>query len=149
MTSVLFVCVHNSARSQIAEAWTRHLCGSQLDPTSAGVEPGNLNPLALEVMREVSIDISDKRTQSVFELFRSGRLFAYVVTVCDEIAAERCPVFPGVTQRLHWSFADPASFEGSWDEKMARTRIVRDQIRAKVEELCATICSAAAQAAHE
>lgn len=149
MTSVLFVCVHNSARSQIAEAWTRHLCGSQLDPTSAGVEPGNLNPLALEVMREVSIDISDKRTQSVFELFRSGRLFAYVVTVCDEIAAERCPVFPGVTQRLHWSFADPASFEGSWDEKMARTRIVRDQIRAKVEELCATICSAAAQPAYE
>ncbi len=127
----------------------RHLCGSQLYPMSAGLEPGELNPLAVEAMREVGVDIANKPTQGVFELFRSGKLFAYVVTVCDEAGAERCPVFPGITQRLHWSFADPASFEGSWDEKLARTRIVRDQIRAKVEELCATICSPAAQTLHE
>jgi len=140
MTSILFVCVHNSARSQMAEAWTRHLCGSQVNPMSAGLAPGDLNPLAVEVMHEVGVDIAGKPTQSVFELFRSGKLFSYVVTVCDEAGAERCPVFPGITQRLHWSFADPASFEGSWAEKLARTRIVRDQIRAKVEELCATVC---------
>jgi arsenate reductase (thioredoxin) len=148
MTSILFVCVHNSARSQMAEAWTRHLCGSQVDPMSAGLEPGKLNPLAVEVMHEVGVDMANKPTQSVFELFRSGKLFAYVVTVCDEAGAERCPVFLGITQRLQWSFADPASFEGSWDEKIARTRIVRDEIRAKVKELCATICSAA-QPIHE
>jgi len=109
---------------------------------SAGLEPGDLNPLAVEVMREVGVDIAGKPTQSVFELFRSGKLFSYVVTVCDEAGAERCPVFPGITQRIHWSFADPARFEGgSWAEKLASTRVVRDQIRAKVEELCATVCS--------
>ena len=143
------MCVHNGARSQMAEAWTRHLCGSAVEAMSAGLEPGNLNPLAVEVMREVGVDISAKRTQSVFELFRSGQLFSYVVTVCDEAAAERCPVFPGFAHRLHWSFADPASFEGSWDDKIAGTRIVRDQIRAKVEALCATMRSAAAPLAHE
>src|ERR1700737_1806607 len=148
MTRILFVCVYNSARSQMAEAWTRHLCRFDIDPMSAGLEPGMLNPLAVEAMREVGVDIAKRPTQSVFELFRARKLFTYVV-VCDEARAERCPVFPGVTQRLHWSFADPASFEGTWDEKLARTRIVRDQIRAKVEELCATMCPAAAQSVHE
>jgi arsenate reductase len=149
MTSILFVCVHNSARSQMAEAWTRHLCRSQVNPMSAGLEPGDLNPLAVEVMREVGVDIANKPTQNVFKLVRAGKLFAYVVTVCDEAGAERCPVFPGITQRLNWSFADPASFEGTWDEKLAKTRIVRDQIRAKVEELCATMCSTELQPLHE
>ena len=133
----------------MAEAWMRHLGGSQMHAMSAGLEPGDLNPLAVEAMREVGVDIAHKATQSVFELFQSGRLFAYVVTVCDEAGAERCPVFPGITQRLHWSFADPASFEGSWDERLLRTRVVRDQIRAKVEELCATICSPVAESLHE
>ena len=95
--------------------------GSDIDPLSAGLEPGMLNPLAVEAMREVGVDIAKKPTKSVFELFRAGKLFTYVVTVCDEARAERCPVFPGVTQRLHWSFADPASFEGTWDEKLARS----------------------------
>ena len=149
MTKILYVCTHNSARSQIAEAWTRHLCSTDLEPSSAGLEPGNLNPLAVEVMREVGIDISNRPTQSVFELFRAGKKFRYVVTVCDAAGAEKCPIFPGVVERLRWSFADPASFHGSWDENLAKTRIIRDEIRAKVEELCAAICAPTAQSARE
>ena len=140
MTKILYVCVQNSARSQIAEAWTRKLCGPEVEVMSAGLEPGTLNPLAVEAMREVGVDISMKTTQSVFDLFRSGKLFNYVITVCDETSAERCPIFPGFATHLHWSFADPAAFEGAADEKLGKTRVVRDEIRAKVEELCAAIC---------
>ena len=104
---VLFVCVHNSARSQMAEAWCNHLYGDRFEAESAGLEPGILNPLAVEAMKEVGIDISHNKTQRVFDLFKAGRMFAYVITVCDEASAERCPIFPGVTQRLHWSFPDP------------------------------------------
>jgi arsenate reductase len=149
MMRVLFVCVHNSARSQIAEAWTRYLCSSDIEPMSAGLEPGTLNPLAVEVMGEVGVDISSASTQSAFDLFRSGKLFTYVVTVCDEASGERCPVFPGVAHRLHWSFADPAGFGGDWSEKLARTRVVRDEIRAKVEEFCAAVCPTISQQAQK
>ena len=140
MTKILYVCVQNSARSQIAEAWTRKLCGSEVEVQSAGLEPGTLNPLVVEAMREVGVDISLKTTQSVFNLFRSGKLFNYVITVCDEASAERCPIFPGFATRLHWSFADPATFEGNAEERLTKTRGVRDEIRAKVEDLCATVC---------
>ena len=140
MIRILYVCVQNSARSQIAEAWTRRLCGNEVEAASAGLEPGSLNPLAVEAMREVGVDISMNRTQSVFDLFRSGKLFNYVITVCDETSAERCPIFPGFTTRLHWSFADPGAFEGTAEEKLAKTRAVREEIRAKVEELCMTVC---------
>lgn len=124
----------------MAEALTRRLCSAEVEAVSAGLEPGTLNPLAVEVMREVGIDIALGSTQSVFDLFRSGKLFEYVITVCDESSAERCPIFPGVTKRLHWSFADPSTFEGSWDEKLARTRVVRDEILKKVDEFCAVVC---------
>ncbi len=106
---VLFICVHNSARSQMAEAFLREICGDQFEAHSAGLEPGELNPSAVEAMREIGIDISQKQTQSVFDVFKSGELFSYVITVCDETSAERCPIFPGVAKRLHWSFADPAA----------------------------------------
>src|SRR5438034_10919660 len=109
---VLFICVHNSARSQIAEAFLDKICGDQFEAHSAGLEPGKLNPLAVEAMREIGIDISQKRTQSVFDVFKSGELFSYVISVCDETSAERCPIFPGVAKRLHWSFADPAALTG-------------------------------------
>ena len=104
---VLFICAHNSARSQMAEAFLNDICGDHFEAYSAGLEPGALNPMAVEAMREVGIDISHKGTQSVFDVFKSGELFAYVITVCDETSAERCPIFPGVTTRLHWSFPDP------------------------------------------
>lgn len=146
MVKILFVCVQNSARSQIAEALANQLCGSEARAYSAGLHPGTLNPLAVQVMREAGVDISLSETKSVFDLYRSGRLFNYVVTVCDETSAERCPVFPGITQRLHWSFADPAAFAGSWEEKLAKTRAVRDEIREKIEELCGVIRVAAGSA---
>ena len=137
-TNVLFICIHNSARSQMAEAWLNHLCGDRFEAESAGLEPGTLNPLAIAVMREVGIDISNKETRAVFDVFTSGRLFAYVVTVCDEASAERCPIFPGPARRLHWGFPDPSAVTGSTEEKLEKVRAIRGQIRRKVEEWCAT-----------
>jgi len=91
-------------------------------------------------MDEIGIDISHNRTESAFDLFKAGRFFGYVITVCDETSAERCPIFPGVTQRLHWSFADPGSFEGSWAQRLALARMVRDQIRDQVVAWCKEVC---------
>jgi arsenate reductase len=132
---VLFVCVHNSARSQMAEAFLNTLAGDRFAAASAGLEPGRLNPLAVEVMKEAGIDISQNAAKSVFDIYKSGASFAYVIAVCDAEAAQRCPTFPGITRTLLWSFADPASFIGPWEERLARTRQVRDAIKAKVEEL--------------
>lgn len=129
---VLFICVHNSARSQMAEALLNQMAGDEYEAQSAGLEPGSLNPLTVEVLREIGIDIGGKETQGVFDVFRSGQLFAYVVAVCDESAGERCPIFPGVTKRLNWSFEDPAKAVGSEEEKLAVFRQVRDQIRERL-----------------
>jgi arsenate reductase len=129
---VLFLCIHNSARSQMAEAFLKQIAGDRFEVESAGLEPGKLNPLAVEAMRMVGIDISRNPLQSVFELFKSGKRFQYVISVCDEASAERCPIFPGVTTRLNWGFDDPSSFEGTDQQRLARTIQVRDQIREKV-----------------
>ena len=137
---VLFICIHNSARSQMAEAWLNHLCGDFFEAQSAGLEPGKLNPLVVQVMLEVGIDISNKATRSTFDVFQSGQLFTYVVTVCDETSAERCPIFPGPAQRLHWSFPDPSTVTGSEEEKLCQVRDIRDEIGGKVEEWCEQIC---------
>ncbi len=142
---VLFICVHNSARSQMAEAFLNDLCGDHFEAHSAGLEPGTLNPIAVEAMREVGIDISHKGTQSVFDVFKSGELFAYVITVCDETSAERCPIFPGVTTRLHWSFPDPASLTGTHKERLAGAREIRDQIRERIEIWCDEMCAVEAE----
>jgi arsenate reductase len=137
---VLFVCIHNSARSQMAEAFLRQTCGDEFEVHSAGIEPGKLNPIVVEAMREVGIDISQNKTKAVWDFVKSGDLFAYVITVCDEASAERCPIFPGVTKRLHWGFPDPSGFEGTHEEKLARTRQVRDTIKARVETWCQEVC---------
>jgi arsenate reductase len=129
---VLFLCIHNSARSQMAEAFVKQVAGDRFEVESAGLEPGKLNPLAVEAMRLVGIDISRNPLQSVFELFKSGKRFQYVISVCDEASAERCPIFPGVTTRLNWSFDDPSTFTGTEQERLAKTVRVRDQIREKV-----------------
>lgn len=131
-TKVLFLCIHNSARSQMAEAFLKKYGGTAFLVESAGFEPGVLNPLVVEAMKEAGIDISGKKTNSVFDFFTGGRLYDYVITVCDESSAERCPIFPGVTRRLHWSFADPGAFTGSREEKLADTRIVRDKIESRI-----------------
>lgn len=141
-TKVLFICVHNSARSQMAEAWLNKICGECFAAQSAGLEPGKLNRLAVEAMMEVGIDISQKKTQSVFDVFKSGQLFAYVITVCDEASAEECPIFPGPTKRLHWSFPDPSQASGTREEKLAQVREIRDAIRTKIEDWCADVCAA-------
>ncbi len=131
---ILFVCVHNSARSQMAEAFVNHLFGDSFIAESAGLEPGILNPIVVEAMKEIDIDISKNKTKSVFDFYKKGNLYNYVITVCDESSAEQCPLFPGITKRIHWSFEDPASFTGTHEERLIRTREVRDQIKKKVEE---------------
>lgn len=131
---VLFVCVHNSARSQMAEAFLNIMGDGEFEAESAGLEPGTLNPVVIEAMREIGIDISKNKTKSVFGLFKKGKLFHYVITVCDETSAERCPVFPGIVKRLHWSFEDPSAFKGSHEERLERTRRVRDKIKAMIKD---------------
>lgn len=131
---VLFICVHNSARSQMAEAMLNILGGDKIEAESAGLEPGILNPIVVEVMKERGIDISGNKTKSVFDFVKSGTMFSYAITVCDESNAEKCPIFAGITKRLHWPFPDPSSFTGSHEEKLARTREVRDQIKSKIEK---------------
>jgi arsenate reductase (thioredoxin) len=138
---VLFICVHNSARSQMAAAWLNALCGHYFEAHSAGLEPGELNPLAVHVMDEVGIDISNNKTQAVFDVFKSGQFFPYVITVCDESETAGCPVFPGVTTRLHWSFPDPSKLSGTEWERLEGTRKIRDDIRARVEAWCDEMCA--------
>ncbi len=131
---VLFVCIHNSARSQMAEAWLNFLYGDRFEAKSAGLEPGTLNPLVVAAMDEVGVDISRNRTKSIYDLFKKGELFSFVITVCDETAAERCPVFPGIVKRLHWSFPDPALLTGTWEEKMDAIRKIRCDIKKMVND---------------
>ncbi len=133
---VLFVCVHNSARSQMAEAFLKQMAGDRFEVESAGLEPGKLNPLAVEVMKKIDIDISQNKTKNVFDFYKQGKRYDYVITVCDESQAGKCPIFPGtaVTTRMHWGFDDPSSFQGNWDQRIEKTREVRDKIRKKIEE---------------
>jgi len=132
MIKVLFVCIHNSARSQMAEELLRKYGGDKFSVESAGLEPGILNPLAVAVLKEEGIDITKKRTQSVFDVFKEGKLFSYVVTVCDEGNSQKCPIFPGQTSRIHWSFKDPSGFTGTYEENLAQIRVVKEEIKEAV-----------------
>ena len=134
MTKVLFLCVHNSARSQMAEAYLKLFAHIGLEVSSAGLEPGKLNPFVVRALREDGIDISGKETRSVFDLHKAGESFDYVVTVCSPEAAERCPVFPGGGKKLHWPFADPSTFKGTDEQVMEQVREVRDGIRDRVRQ---------------
>ena len=131
---VLFVCIHNSARSQMAEAFLNQLGGGMFIAESAGIEAGKLNPNVVEVMKEIGIDISGNKTKEVFDFFRQGKLYQAVITVCDAASAERCPIFPGMVKRVAWSFADPSTFSGTQEEILQQTRQVRDEIKAQVAE---------------
>ena len=131
-TKVLFVSIHNSSRSQMAEAFLNQFAGDRYEAQSAGLEPGALNPLAVEVMREAGIDISANQTKGVFDFYKRGTFFGYVITVCDDASAERCPIFPGITKRLHWSVADLATLQGNGKEKLEAARRIRDDIRQSV-----------------
>lgn len=135
MKKLLFLCVHNSGRSQMAEAFMKKHGAGRFEAESAGLEPGRLNPYVVRAMAEVGIDISHNATKSVFDLARAGRSYDLVVTVCSKEAAERCPVFPGAHEKLHWPFDDPAAFKGSDEEIMAGVRRLRDEIEGAVREL--------------
>ena len=122
---VLILCTGNSARSQMAEGLLRHLAGNRFEVASAGVAPTRVRPEAITVMREIGVDISQQHSKSVDEF--AGQEFDYVITVCDN-ANEQCPVFPGKTERIHWSFDDPAAAEGDEESRRAVFRRVRDEI---------------------
>ncbi len=129
---VLFVCIHNSARSQMAEAFLNKLGGGDFIAESAGLEPGKMNQNVVKVMQEVGIDLSHKSTQGVFDLLKKGNSYNAVITVCDEASAEKCPIFPGSGKRISWSFEDPSSFKGTQEEILLHTRKVRDEIEKSV-----------------
>jgi len=135
---VLFICVHNTARSQIAEAYLRQLGGDIFEVESAGLTPGTLNPYVVRVLAEEGFDISRKVPQSVFDLYKAGKTYTYVVTVCSREAEEGCPVFPGPVRRLNWPFPDPSRFTGTEEEILEQTRAVRDEIKGKVREFVET-----------
>jgi arsenate reductase (thioredoxin) len=139
---VLFICAHNSARSQMAAALLNETCGEFFEAHSAGLEPGTINPLVVEALLEVGIDISMNTTQRVFDVWTSGQIFQFVVTVCSEAEAEGCPIFAGVTTRLHWPFDDPSKLIGPHQQRLTATRRIRDQIRAKIDSFCEEHCVA-------
>lgn len=132
---VLILCTGNSARSQMAEGLLRHEAGDRFDVASAGVDPTSVRPEAIEAMSEIGIDISDHRSKSLDEF--SGQDFDYVITVCDN-ANQRCPIFPGETQRIHWSFDDPAAVAGDAVTRLAAFRRVRDEISDRLRRFAAT-----------
>jgi len=131
---VLFICIHNSARSQMAEELLRKMAGDRFEIDSAGLEPGVLNPIVIETLKEDGIDITGKQTKSVKSLLNKTNQYSYVITVCDESSAEKCPIFPGQAQRLHWNFTDPSKFEGTHEEKLAKTKKVKEEIRHQIKE---------------
>jgi arsenate reductase len=127
---VLFLCTHNSARSQMAEGLLRNLAGDRVEVMSAGTEAIHIRPLAVRAMDELGIDISGQESKTLERYL--GNPFDYVITVCDE-ANEACPVFPEARRRLHWSFEDPAQATGSEEERLRVFQSVRDEIRERIE----------------
>jgi arsenate reductase len=126
---VLFICQHNSGRSQIAEAYLRNLYGDHFEIDSAGFEPTEeINPMVVRIMAEVGFDLADKKPQSVFDLFKQRKLYEHVITVCHD-SESTCPIFPGIKKRWHWPFPDPAAVKGTETEKMEEVRKIRDMIK--------------------
>lgn len=116
----------------MAEAFLRESGGEYFSVESAGLESGNLNPLVIATMQEAGIDISEQTTTLVEDVVRQGRRFDYVITVCDATSGQRCPVFPGQVERIHWTFDDPAAVSGADKEKLTKVRVIREQIRERV-----------------
>ena len=136
---VLFICGHNSGRSQMAEAFLDDMAGDQIHVESARLETKPVNPLVVDVMEEIGLDLSKARSDSVFDFFKEGRLYDYVITVCDETAAGQCPVFPGITKRFHWPFMDPEALTGNHEEKLAALREIREKKKKKISDWVKTI----------
>ena len=117
-------------------------CGEFFKGEIAGLEPGTINPLVVEALHELGIDISKNTTQRVLDAWTSGQIFQFVITVCSEAESEGCPIFPAVTTRLHWAFDDPSKFTGTHEEQLEKTRRARDQIRARINSFCEEHCVA-------
>ena len=130
---VLFICIHNSGRSQMGEAFLRSLAGDRFEVHSAGLEAGKLNPFVVQAMAEIGIDLSAQYAKTVNEYLSRQERFDYIITVCDETNAERCPIFPGKHQRIHWSFPDPSTLQGTDEEKLAGLRPIREAIEATIK----------------
>lgn len=131
---VIFICIHNSGRSQIGEAYLRHLAGDRFEVHSAGLEAGTLNPLVVRAMEEQGIPMAGHFAKTTGEYISRNEKFDYVITVCDETNAERCPMFPGKAVRIHWSFPDPSALPGSEEEKLAGIRPIRDAMEERIRE---------------
>ena len=131
---VLFICVHNSARSQMAEEYLRLLAGEQYEVESAGYTPTKINPLVVKVMREEGVDLSHKRTQDIYDLVKQSKFFGYVITVCERAKEMECPLFPGIHTRLYWDLENPEYFTGTKEEKLKKVRALRDKIKEMVKE---------------
>ena len=124
----------------MAAALLNNACGDLFEARSAGLEPGTINPFVVESLQELGIDISKNTTQRVFDVWKSGEMFQYVITVCSEAEAHGCPIFPGVTSRLHWPFDDPSKFAGTHEERLAKTRKVRELISSRIDRFCQEHC---------
>lgn len=133
MIKVLFVCVHNAARSQMAETYLNILGKGYFQAESAGLEPGVLNPDVVKVMAEEGIDIHDNPTKSVFDFYKVGKRYHYVIKVCDSINGQKCPIFPSTLETLEWNHEDPASFIGDEEERLIEARRIRDEIKHNVQ----------------
>ncbi len=131
---VMFICIHNSGRSQMGEAFLRHVASDRFDVFSAGIESGKLNPLVVKAMKEAGVSMDGHYAKKAQDFVDRGEHFDYVITVCDESNAERCPMFPGKHERMHWGFPDPSALTGSDEEKLSGIRPIRDAIRDKVQE---------------
>lgn len=136
---VMFICIHNSGRSQMGEAFLRYFAGDRFDVASAGIEKGTLNPLVVKAMVEVGVGMDGHFAKKAQDYIDRGERFDYVITVCDESNAERCPMFPGKHVRMHWGFPDPSALTGTDDEKLAGIRPIRDAIEEKVREFIASV----------
>lgn len=128
---VLFLCTGNTARSQLAEAWLRKYAGNRFEVFSAGLEPGEVNPLTLQVLQEAGLETGGLHAKGVRQFLGKVR-FEYLITVCDR-AEQNCPIFPGVSHRLAWPFEDPAAATGTQEERLTVFRRVRDEIEAKIQ----------------
>lgn len=131
---VLFVCVHNSGRSQVAEEYLNRIGGDRFEAESAGYSPEGMHPLIEQVMKEDGFDLSGKKTQSAWDLFKEGKMFNYIITVCNRAHEEECPLFPKPFTQLNWPYPDPGSFEGTEEEKLEQARELRDSIKKRIEQ---------------
>lgn len=136
---VMFICIHNSGRSQMGEGFLRHFAGERFEVASAGIEAGTLNPLVVKSMEEVGVSLEGHYAKKAQDFVDRGEHFDYVITVCDESNAERCPMFPGKHVRLHWGLPDPSAIQGTDAEKLAGIRPIRDAILEKVREFMTSV----------